>query len=198
MLQHDKRCPSNLILVREKRSCLQELFDRFIIRAPSPLKRTEGSSLLIKTRQSSSSPKKTNEREESSSTSSPARNELLCPFWVREEIPLQVLYRSISKKQRDPSNSTRRTRAPSASWSTIRESRAPGRPRFLFKREERQLSRSEDRAPVTFKRRDWSSPQPSTRHEQPCPLPLKQEQRVPGSYFWQKDFLYFLLSPHFI
>ena len=46
--------------------------------------------------------------------------------------------------------------------------------------EERQLSRSEDRAPVTFKRRDWSSPQPSTRHEQPCPRPLKQEQSPLG------------------
>ena len=44
----------------------------------------------------------------------------------------------------------------------------------------RQLSRSEDRAPVTFERRDWSSPQPSTRHEQPCPRPLKQEQSPLG------------------
>ena len=122
-----KRCPSNLLFVREKSSCLQELFDLFIIRSRSPLRRTESSSLLVKTRQSSSSPKKTNEREESSSTSSSARNELLCPFWVREEIPWQVLYRSISKKQRASSNSTRRKRAPSASWSTLRESRAPGR-----------------------------------------------------------------------
>ena len=134
MLQHDTRCPSNLLLVRNKSPCLQELFDLFVIRAPSPLKRTEGSSLLVKTRQSSSSPKKTHEREESSSTWSSARNEILCPVWVREEIPWQVLYRSISKKQRAPSNSTKRKRAPSASWSTIRERRAPGRPRFLFKR----------------------------------------------------------------
>ena len=95
--------------------------------SPSPLNRTEGSSLLVKTRQGSSSPKKTNERKESSSTSSSARNELLCPFWVKEEIPWLVLDRSISKKQRAPSNSTRRKRAPSASWSTISESRAPGR-----------------------------------------------------------------------
>ena len=134
MLQHDKRCPSNILLVRDKSSCLQELSDLFIIKSPSPLNRTEGSSLVIKTRQSSSSPKKTNERKESSSTSSSARNELLCPFWVKEEIPWQVLYRSISKKQRAPSNSTRRKRAPSASWSTIRESSTPGRLRFLFKR----------------------------------------------------------------
>ena len=56
--QHDKRCPSNLLLVREKSSCLQELFDLFVIWSPSPLKRTEGSSLLVKTRQSSSSPKR--------------------------------------------------------------------------------------------------------------------------------------------
>ena len=134
MLQHDKRCPSNLLLVREKSSCLQELFDLFTIRSPSPLRRTEGSSLLVKTRQSSSSPKKTKEREDGSFTSSSARNELLCPCWVKEEIPWQVLYRSISKTQRAPSNSTRRKRAPSASWSTMRESRAPGLPRFLFKR----------------------------------------------------------------
>ena len=134
MLQHDTRCPSNLLLVRNKSPCLQELFDLFVIRSPSPLKRTEGSSLLVKTRQGSSSPKQTHEREESSSTSSSARNEILCPVWVREEIPWQVLYRSISKKQRAPSNSTKRKRAPSASGSTIRERRAPGRPRFLFKR----------------------------------------------------------------
>ena len=134
MLQHDKRCPSNLLLVREKRSCLQELFDLFIIRSPSPLRRTESSSLLVKPRQSSSSPTKTNEREDGSSTSSSSRNELLCPFWVKDEIPWQVLYRSISNKQRAPSNSTRRKRAPSASWSTMRESRAPGRPPVLFKR----------------------------------------------------------------
>ena len=134
MLQHDKRCPSNILLVRDKSSCLQDLSDLFIIKSPSPLNRTEGSSLLVKTRQGSSSPKKTNERKESSSTSSSARNELLCPFWVKEEIPWLVLYRSISKKQRAPSNSTRSKRAPSASWSTISESRAPGRPRFLFKR----------------------------------------------------------------
>ena len=135
MLQDDTRCPSNLLLVRNKSPCLQELFDLFVIRSPS-LKRTEGSSLLVlvKTRQSSSSPKKRHEREESSSTSSSARNEILCPVWVREEIPWQVLYRGISKKQRAPSNSTKRKRAPSASWSTIRERRAPGRPRFLFKR----------------------------------------------------------------
>ena len=134
MLQHDTRCPSNLLLVRNKSPCLQELFDLFVIRSPSPLKRTEGSSLLVKTRQSSSSPKQTHEREERFSTRSSARNEILCPVWVREEIPWQVLYRSISKKQRAPSNSTKRKRAPSASWSTIRERRAPGRPRFLFKR----------------------------------------------------------------
>ena len=135
MLQHDKRCPSNILLVRDKSSCLQDLSDLFIIKSPSPLnRRTEGSPLLVKTRQGSSSPKKTNERKESSSTSSSARNELLCPFWVKEEIPWLVLYRSISKKQRAPSNSTRSKRAPSASWSTISQSRAPGRPRFLFKR----------------------------------------------------------------
>ena len=33
-----------------------------LIRSPSPLKKTEGSSLLVKTRQSSSSPEKTHER----------------------------------------------------------------------------------------------------------------------------------------
>ena len=95
------------LLVRNKSPCLQELFDLFVIRSLSPLKGTEGSSLLVQTRQSSSSPKKTHEREESSSTSSSARNEILCPVWVREEIPWQVLYRSISKKQRDPFNSTK-------------------------------------------------------------------------------------------
>ena len=195
MLQHDKRCPSNILLVRDKSSCLQELSDLFIIKSPSPLNRTEGSSLLVKTRQGSSSPKKTNERKESSSTSSSARNELLCPFWVKEEIPWlpQHLKEAESPFQLHEEQESSvcllvDNKREQSSWSSALP---------LQEIEERQLSRSEDRAPVTFKRRDWSSPQPSTRHEQPCPRPLKQEQS-PLGVLLAKDFLYFLLSPHFI
>ena len=150
-----------------------------LIRSPSPLKRSEGSSLLGKTRQSSSSPK-IDERE---------RRELLylvigkkwasLPCMGKGRDPLAGPLPQHLKEAESPLQlHDQKKLAPSASWSTIRERRAPGRPRFLFKRE--------NRAPLTVKRRDWSSPQPSTRHEQPCSRPLKQQQSPLRATFGKK------------
>jgi len=51
------------------------------------------------------------------------------------KIPWQVLYRSISKKQRAPPNITKKKRDPAAFSSRIRERRAPCRLLFLFRRD---------------------------------------------------------------
>ena len=86
------------------------------------------------------------------------RKEAESPFQLHEEKESSVCLLVDNKREQ-------------SSWSSVLP---------LQEIEERQLSRSEDRAPVTFKRRDWSSPQPSTRHEQPCPRSLKQEQSPLG------------------
>ena len=106
-----------------------------LIRSPSPLKRSEGSSLLVKTRQSSSSPK-IDERE---------RRELLylvigkksasLPCMGKGRDPLAGPLPQHLKEAESPFQlHDQKKLAPSASWSTIRERRAPGRPRFLFKK----------------------------------------------------------------
>ena len=122
-----------------------------LIRSPSPLKRSEGSSLLVKTRQSASSPKidERERRELSTAASQRSREPLATP---RPKKVSSVCLLVDNKREK-------------SSWSS---------PFPLQEREQSSFNRQKN------------SPQPSTRHEQPCSRPLEQQQSPLRATFGKK------------
>ena len=117
----------------KRRKLLSTKTPRPLGKSPSPLKRIEGSSLRV--REDKAPPISKRRARENRAPLPRHRQEMSsCALQVGEEIAWQVLYGSISKKHRAPSNFTGKKRAPSAFSSTRRKRRVLHRPLFIFER----------------------------------------------------------------